>query len=393
MTATVGAAGPKDCRVSRVETYLVGTRWRNFVFVRVETDDGIHGVGEGTLEWQAKAVEASVFDLARRHVIGRSAFQIERMWQDMFRNEFARGGPVVNSAIGAIEMALWDIVGKAVGRPVYDLLGGRCHERIPAYANAWYGAGADIGAVAEAAAAVAAKGYRGLKFDPFGSSGRDPERREIARAVDMVAAVREAVGEEMEILLDCHGRFSPGSAIEIARLLEPSRIYWFEEPCDPENVGALAKIGRSIKTRLATGERCYTKYHLQALLASGEVSVLQPDIIHVGGILEAKKMAAMADAIYIPVSFHNPFGPVATAAAIQLDACTTNIVMQESFCEYDVPWRFDLLENCPRPVNGGYEIPTRPGLGVDLNLDAVRAHPYDEDAYLPMWGDDWAKRF
>ena len=135
----------EDCRVTRVETYLVGTRWCNWVFAQVHTDDGIKGIGEGTCEWQAKAVEAAIHQLAERHVIGQSAFAIERLWQAMFRNEFARGGPILNSAIGAIEMALWDILGKALGRPVHALLGGRVHERLPAYANAWYGAGADVG--------------------------------------------------------------------------------------------------------------------------------------------------------------------------------------------------------------------------------------------------------
>ncbi len=174
--------------------------------------------------------------------------------------------------------------------------------------------------------------------------------------------VRDAVGPDVEVLIDCHGRFSPGSAIAIAQELEPCKIYWYEEPCDPENVQALAKIGRSIRTRLATGERCYTKYHLQALLAGNEIGVLQPDPIHVGGILEAKKIAAIADAAYTPVSFHNPFGPVATAAAIQLDACTTNFIMQESFCEYSPSWRFELVEHPPRPRDGGYDIPARPAL-------------------------------
>ena len=173
--------------------------------------------------------------------------------------------------------------------------------------------------------------------------------------------MRDAVGPEMEILIDCHGRFSPASAIAIAQELEPYRLYWFEEPCDPENVEALAKIGRSIRTRLATGERCYTKHHLQALLRDCEVGVLQPDIMHVGGILEAKKIAAIADASYIPVSYHNPFGPVATAAALQLDACTTNFIMQESFCEFGEPWRFDLLEHAPRPVGRPLRDPDRPG--------------------------------
>ncbi|MFO1349281.1 MAG: galactonate dehydratase [Gammaproteobacteria bacterium] len=388
------AVNHRQCRVSRIETFLTSRRWSTFVFVKVHTDDGLSGIGEGSLEWQPKAVEAAIHHLAERYVIGSSAFAIERLWQAMFRNEFARGGPVVNSAIGAIEMALWDIVGKALGRPVYDLLGGRIHDRLPAYANAWYGAGATVDDIAKAAKAVAKKGYRGLKFDPF-DCGRDPDAKTIRRSVELVAAVRDAVGPDTDILIDCHGRFSVGTAIAVARELEPYHLYWLEEPTDPENVGALAKIGRSIKTRLATGERCYTKYHLQALLAANEVQVLQPDIIHVGGILEAKKIAAIADASYVTVSYHNPFGPVATAAAIQLDACTSNFAMQESFCEFDVPWRFDLLQNCPRPVNGGYEIPTAPGLGgIDLNLDALREHPYDEKAFLPMWDSaDWRKRF
>jgi galactonate dehydratase len=158
-------------------------------------------------------------------------------------------------------------------------------------------------------------------------------------------------------------------------------------------VQALAKVGRSIRTRLATGERCYTKYHLQALLAGNEIGVLQPDPIHVGGILEAKKIAAIADAAYTPVSFHNPFGPVATAAALQLDACTTNFIMQESFCEYSPAWRFDLVEHPPRPRDGGYDVSSRPGLGVGrFVVDAAKAHPYDPDAFLPMWVAEWRSK-
>jgi galactonate dehydratase len=380
----------RDCRITRIDTYIVGAKWCNWVFAHVFTDDGIEGVGEGTCEFQPKAVEAAIRQLAERCALGQSAFAIERLWQEMFRNEFARGGPILNSAIGAIEMAMWDIVGKALERPVYDLLGGAVRERMAAYANAWYGAGATVQEIGRAAAAVAAKGYRGLKLDPFANAGRDPDAKLIRAAVEMVACVRDAVGPDVEVLLDCHGRFSPASAIAIARELEPSKIYWYEEPCDPENVQALAKVGRSISTRLATGERCYTKYHLQALLATNEIGVLQPDPIHVGGILESKKIAAIADAAYTPVSFHNPFGPVATAAALQLDACTTNFIMQESFCEYSPAWRFELLEHPPRPREGSYDLPLRPGLGVGKFLpEAARAHPFDPNAFLPMWKADW----
>ncbi|HJS33132.1 MAG TPA: mandelate racemase/muconate lactonizing enzyme family protein [Alphaproteobacteria bacterium] len=384
----------KDCRITRIDTYVVGARWCNWVFAHVFTDDGIEGVGEGSCEFQPQAVVAVIEQLARRVVIGRSAFQIEKLWQEMFRNEFARGGPILNSGIGAIEIAMWDIVGQALGRPIYDLLGGRIYERLPAYANAWYGAGASREEIAAAARQVARKGYRGLKFDPFADAGRDPPANAIREAVDLVAAVRDAVGPDMEVLIDAHGRFSPGTAIRVARDLERFDVYWFEEPTDPENVQALQKIGRAMRLRLATGERCYTKYHLQALLGTNDIGVLQPDIVHVGGILEAKKFAAIADAQYIPVSYHNPFGPVATAAAIQLDSCTTNFIMQESFCEWTPEWRFDLLEHPPRPVDGHYAVPVRPGLGVGrFRPDAARAHPFDPDAFLPMWKENWRQHF
>lgn len=384
----------KDCRISRIETYIVGARWCNWVFAHVFTDDGLAGVGEGTCEFQPQAVVAAIQQLGRRVAIGQSAFQIEKLVLECFRNEFARGGPILNSAMGAIEMACWDIVGKALDRPIYDLLGGRLYDCLPAYANAWYGAGAGRDGIAGAARQVAAKGYRGLKFDPFANAGRDPPARALADAIDIVAAVRDAVGPHMDILIDAHGRFSPGTAIRVARDLERLDVFWFEEPTDPENVQALAKIGRSMKVRLATGERCYTRYHLQALLATNEVAVLQPDPIHVGGILEAKKIAAIADAQYVPVSFHNPFGPVATAACIQLDAMTTNFIMQESFCEWTPPWRFDLVEQPPRPVAGHYEIPTLPGLGIgEFRPEAAKAHPFDPDAFLPMWSENWRARF
>ena len=208
------------------------------------------------------------------------------------------------------------------------------------------------------------KGYRGLKFDPFEDAGRDPDKASIRKAVEIVEAVRAATGPDVDLMIDAHGRFSPGSAIAIARELEPCDLFWLEEPCDPENAASLAMVGRNIKTRLATGERCTSRAAMAGLLETHEIDVLQPDIIHVGGIMEGKKIAAMADAYYIPISFHNPFGPVATAAAVQLDACTTNFFMQESFCEYDVDFRFDLLEHAPRPENGRYVVPDRPGLGV-----------------------------
>jgi galactonate dehydratase len=397
MTSPHGLAPSKAtrraCRITRVTAYVVGMRWRNCVFAHLETDDGIAGIGEGSLEYQPRAVAEAIDQLAHRYVVGTSAFSIEKLFHDMLRNEFMRG-PIINSAIAAIEMAMWDIVGKALDRPVYDLLGGRMYDRLPAYANAWYGQAKTAEEWERAAAAVARKGYRALKFDPFGDSGRDPSAAEIRKAVERVAAVRQGVGPDVDVLIDAHGRFSVGAAVDVCQKLQAYGLYWMEEPVDAENHGALAAVGRAIPQRLATGERCTSRYLLQSLLATNEVDVLQPDPIHVGGILESKKIAAMADAAYIPVSYHNPFGPVATAACVQLDACTSNFVMQESFCEYDVEMRFDLLDHAPRPVDGHYEIPDRPGLGVgEFRPEVALAHPFDRDAFLPLFRTDWATRF
>jgi galactonate dehydratase len=387
------AATPRDCRITSVKVYVVGMHWRNCVFALLQTDDGITGIGEGTPEHQPQAVAAAIRQLADRYAIGRSAFGIEKLWHDLVRNEFMRS-PIINSAAAALEMAMWDIVGKALGAPVYNLLGGRVHDRLPAYANAWYGGGASPEEIGVAAKAVAARGYRGLKFDPFESSGRDPEPAAIHRAIAVAEAVRTAIGPDVDLLVECHGRFSAGSAIAIAHELEPCNPYWFEEPVDPENAAMLAVVGRNIRTRLATGERCASRTLVQALLETHEVDVLQPDIIHVGGIMEAKKIAAMADACYTPVSYHNPYGPVATAAAVQLDACTTNFVMQESFCEYDVAYRFDLVDHAPRPVGGHYDIPNLPGLGVgEFRPEVAEAHPFDPDAFLALYVDRWSSRF
>jgi galactonate dehydratase len=382
----------RDCRITKVTAYVVGMKWRNCVFAQLETDDGIKGVGEGSLEYQPQAVAQAIDQLAHRYIVGMSAFSIEQMFNDITRNEFMRS-PIINSAIAAIEMAMWDIIGKALDRPVYDLLGGRMHDRLPAYANAWYGQAKMPAEMEKAAAAVARKGYRGLKFDPFNECGRDPTAADIRKALDLVAAVRQGVGHDVDMLIDAHGRFSVGAAIDVCQKLEPYGLYWMEEPVDPENHGALAAVGRHIKQRLATGERCTSRYLLQSLLATNEVDVLQPDIIHIGGILEGKKIAAIADAAYIPVSFHNPFGPVATAAAVQLDACTSNFVMQESFCEYDVPYRFDLCEYAPKPVGGHYDIPDRPGLGIgEFRPEVAKEHPFEIDAFLPLFRRDWATR-
>lgn len=373
-------------KVSRVEVFLVGHEWNNLVLVRVHTDTGLTGLGEGTMQWQARTVATAIDHMAARYALGASPFDVERLVQAMYRNEYARGGPVLNSAIAAIEFALWDICGKALGQPVYNLLGGLVQGKIPAYANGWFDPETGANDIGEAARKVVAAGYRGLKFDPFWGLGRDPDLADIRRGIDDVAAVCAAVGPDVKVMVDGHGRFSVGAASQVAHQLAEAGVYWFEEPVDPENYTALGQVARPAGLQIAVGERCYSRYQVPQLLSEGRPHVLQPDAIQVGGLLEAKKIAAIADSSYLPVSFHCPFGPVATAAILQLDAATTNIVSQESFSEFDAAWRSDLITNCPMPVDGSYTVSSLPGLGgIELNETVVRDHPYQERAVQSMW--------
>ncbi len=374
-------------KVTRVEIFLVGHGWNNLVFARLHTDTGLSGVGEGTMQWQARTVAGAIDHMATRYVLGASPFDIERLVQAMYRNEYARGGPVLNSAIASIEFALWDICGKALGQPVHNLLGGRVHQTIPAYANGWHAAedGAGAAAAAEAARKVVAAGYRGLKFDPFWSLGRDPDRADVRRGMDEVVAVRAAVGPDVQVFVDGHGRFSVGAASAIAHQLAEAGVDWFEEPVEPENYAALGQVARPRGLQIAVGERCYSRYHVPRLLAEGRPHIVQPDPIQVGGLLEAKKIAVLADSAYLPVSFHCPFGPIAVAGALQLYAATTNVVLQESFSAFDALWCRDLVTNYPLPIDGQYPVSCLPGLGVELNDAVVREHPYQERAVQSMW--------
>jgi galactonate dehydratase len=370
-------------KVTRVEVFLVGHGWNNLVLTRVHTDTGLSGLGEGTMQWQARTVAAAIDHMTTRYVLGASPFEIERLVQAMYRNEYARGGPVLNSAIAAIEFALWDICGKALGQPVFNLLGGRVRSEIPAYANGWYDPGA--GDATAAARAVAAAGYGGLKFDPFWGLGRDPGLAELRRGLDDVAAVRAAVGPDVQVFVDGHGRFSVGTASRLAHALAEIGVDWFEEPVEPENYLALGQVARPPGLQIAVGERCYSRYQVPQLLAEGRPHIVQPDPIQVGGLLEAKKISVLADSAYLPVSFHCPFGPIATAAIHQLYAATTNVVRQESFSEFDAAWRRELITNCPMPVGGSYPVSALPGLGIELNETVVRDHPYQDRAVQSMW--------
>ena len=374
-------------KISKIEifTYPPPRSWMSPVIVRINTDEGVSGIGEIALAYGlgGEAGARMAKEMAQFIVLGENPFQIELLWERMFRDTFwgQGGGPVVYGAISGIDEALWDIKGKTLGVPVYELLGGKCRDKLRLYANGWYVGATQPEEFGELAKRVVDDGYTAMKFDPFaiqpdgswGYPGRMIER-DMARCVyDRVKAVREAVGPDVEILIECHGNLGTTSAIQIGRRLEELDPFFYEEPVDALNVDSMKKVAENINVPIAAGERLYTRYHFRKYIEDQVLDILQPDVGLAGGITETKKIASYAETYNLVVAPHNCAGPVATAAAAQIDACTTNFVIQEwfpYFAEEHYALVTDPLE--PKAVDGYYEIPDTPGLGIELNEDVVK---------------------
>ncbi|MGA2985950.1 MAG: galactonate dehydratase [Terriglobia bacterium] len=378
-------------KITAVEPLVLGTSWRNLIFLKVSTDEGLVGIGECTTQNREEGVLGYLPGAVRRHVLGSDPFNVEDLWLRMYRNDFWRGGVIATSVMSGIEVACWDIIGKAVGQPVWRLLGGQCHEKIKAYANAWYTVERTPQEFAKRVKVVLDKGYKALKVDPFGPGAMELSREEKIRSVDLVAAIREAVGPEVEIFVEMHGRFSAATAIDIARMLEPYHPGWIEEPCPPEDIPSLQKVAAQSHIPVATGERYFTHYGFREVLESGAADILQPDVIHAGGILDMKKIAAMADARSMMVAPHNSNGPVCTAASVHFDFCTPNIKVQECFDDFSESWVVEAVPGTPRPQDGYFHLPQGPGLGVSLNEDLIKEHPFKE-GFFNMFEADWHMR-
>lgn len=379
-------------KVTHIETFVVGTDWRNLTICRVHTDEGLTGVGESRIPNHAQALVGYLQVAADRHLVGRDPFDTESLILRMRRDDYSRPGEIMSSGMAMLEMACWDIVGKALQQPVYRLLGGAVRDRIKAYANGWYRVERTPEQFHEAAKAVVAKGYRALKFDPFGPGYYEIDWAEQRRVVALVEAVRDAIGPDVEILLEMHGRFSPVQAVQIIKLLEPFGLGWAEEPVPPENLAALAKVRADVPgVTIATGERIHARHEFRELFELQAADVAQFDITHIGGLLEAKKLAAHADIHYVTIAPHNVGGQISTAANLHLAACTTNFRIQEYFNDFADPWVQDTAPGLPPVVDGYFALPTAPGLGVELDLDVIAAHPY-QSAHFNLFKEGWERR-
>jgi galactonate dehydratase len=378
-------------KVTNVEVFLVGAKWRNYTLVKISTDSGITGWGEGTLGWKETAVRELIADFSRRHLIGRSPFDIEALWFRLYQAEH-NTGPVMYSAMAGIETALWDIVGKACGQPVYNLVGGKVRERIKVYANGWYSDPNDLPRLTDRANDAVERGYLALKFDPFGPGGREITPPELRTACEAVESLRKTVGDDIEIFLEFHGRFSPSMAVEAIRAMVPYQPTWCEEPIPAHNDESMAQVIANSPLRVATGEHTYSKYGFLSLLRRNAAHIIQPDLAYSGGFLETKKIAALAEAHYISVAPHNCDGPLKTMAGIHLCANIPNFMILETFEDYDVSWRMDLVPDAPRVEKGYYRVPNKPGWGVTVDESVISAHPADPDAKLDMFSEGWEEK-
>lgn len=361
-------------KITRIETFLVHPDHRNLVFVKVHTDEGIHGIGEAYSCGPDRATEAAIHDF-EEWLAGRDPLDIEGLWQLMYIGSRFPGGSVVNAAISGIDHALWDIKGKALGVPVWQLLGGKVRDRVRVYQNPGGRTPEEIG---ERALALRERyGYTAFKIGPHppGSEGM-PWNRVVREAAARLEGIRKAVGEDVDIGVDPHARiFEPVRALEMAEALKPYKPFFFEEPLRPENIDALAEFKKQCPVPVATGEMLYTKYEFRDLLARGAADIIQPDVCLTGGLSEMKKIAAMAEAHYVTVAPHNPMGPVATAVNVHFAIATHNFLILE-YIPDDQPPRRDLVKE-PLVVRDGYiEAPIRPGLGIELNEEAFGKYPY-----------------
>lgn len=379
-------------RITRATTYIVGNPWKNWLFLRLDTDQpGLYGLGEGTLNAFARTVETAIHELVPRYE-GMDPFQIETIVQRMTRDLYSEGGQIHSCAVAAIEIACWDIIGKVTGRPIYDLMGGRYHESLPAYANGWYTGPRTPEAFAERAREVVALGYRALKFDPFGAAWRTMDLTERRRSLAIVRAVREAVGPDVQIMVEGHSRFSVAEAIWVGERLAEFEPTWFEEPTPHLKLDAVVEVARRINVPVATGESYASTHQFAELLAHNAVHILQPEPFNLGGLWKARQVCALADAHYAVVAPHQAQGPLATAACVQLGVCTPNLLVQELFDEFNVDWEREIVLPPVTVRAGRIVVPDQPGLGVDLNWPELERHPYQVQNFLPLFAPGWERR-
>jgi len=379
-------------KIKQIETITVGAGWKNWLFVRVHTDDGLYGLGEGTLNGFIKTTEAAIQELAHL-AVGQDPREVRRVAQRLMDSVSLDGGHIHRTAIAAIEVACWDILGKSLGVPIWQLLGGRVRDSVLGYANGWYRTERTPEHFIRAAEAVIQKGFHALKVDPFGTAQGFMEDADLQIACDIIGALRDRF-PTLKILIDVHARFTEAEALRVARKMAHFDLYWWEEPTTREREEPSNAVARQCPIRVATGEMYDTIGQFYALAAGGGVNIFQPEPMSLGGIGPTLAVANLALAHGSWIAPHQSGGPVATAVCMQLAACVPNFLIQEHFDPFNEPWTRQLVTWAPSldPATGHLSLPTSPGLGLDLDIDVAREHPYDPNAYLNVSKQGWEKR-
>jgi galactonate dehydratase len=364
-------------KITRLETFFVEPRW---VFLKMHTDADIVGWGEPIVEGWSRTVARAVEEMGR-YLIGKDPRRVEHHWQAIYRGGFYRGGPVLTSALSGLEHAMWDIKGKALGVPVHELLGGAVRDRIRVYCHVRW---SDRESYLNPKTDRAAESFSAVKTSLFDEVRFVESKAFVDEVARRMADLRKAVGDEVDIGVDFHGRVSPATAIELAAAIEPYHPMFIEEPVLPENVDELARVARSTRVPIATGERLFTKWAFREVLEKQAAVILQPDLSHAGGIFEVRKIAAMAEAHYAVIAPHCPLGPISLAAGLQVDACTPNFLCQEQVT------LGDRYLKQPFEVQDGYvPVPQGPGLGIEVDEEAVKEGAYDGAWENPrLWHED-----
>ncbi|MGV8981502.1 galactonate dehydratase [Clostridium sp.] len=356
-------------KITELKIYKVKPRW---IFLKISTDEGIVGWGELISGTKTKSVEAAAYEIGE-YLIGKDPMRIEEHWQVLYRS-FFRGGPIHMTVLSGIEMALWDIKGKYYNMPIHEFLGGKARENILIYS--WIG-GDRPSDVVKQALERKNQGFKAIKMNATEELHYIDSYKKVNAVVDRIASIREAVGYDLEIGVDFHGRVHKGMAKVIAKEIEQYRPMFIEEPVLPENEEALIEISRHTSIPIATGERLYTRWQFKNILASGAVDIIQPDLALTGGIFEGRKIAAMAEAYDVAVAPHAPYGPIALAATLQMDACTPNVFIQEQSLGIHYNQGFDLLDFVKNKEifeykDGFVDVPTKPGLGIEIDEELVK---------------------
>ena len=378
-------------KIVGITPHFIGNNWKDWLWVRVDTDEGVHGVGEGTVNVFSRTVETAIRELEER-IAGHDPFEIEALLIATQRDVYTDGGQVHGAAVAAVEMACWDIMGKALDTPVHRLLGGRLRDRVRAYANGWYTVDRTPAAFAGAARRVVDLGFTAMKFDPFGAAWMAQSGYEEDLSISLVEAVREEVGASVDLMIEAHGRFGVSSALRIAERLAPFRPAWFEEPISHHNIPMLTSIAQRSPVPVAAGESFSSPQQFAELLAGGAVGIVQPEPVHLGGLWRTRQVAALAEASHAVVAPHNAQGPICSAVSSQLGACVPNFYVQESFDIFNEDWTRDLVHPPISVVDGYVEVPEGPGLGIEIDWDRVESHASRRPHSLELFADGWERR-